>query len=235
MTSPQVRVLSVSADPALARSLDSTFSHGRYVHRSEGTVKDARVALADWRPHLVLLDIDLEAGAGIQLVDEARSSTRIGVIGLTRHGDLHQELDVYARGIDDYVRVPFIREDLAARVGAVLRRTHDDAPVPRVVVGDLEIDVLNRTVFTPERELHLTSLEQALLYLLAANAGDVLSRDQILEALWGADCAIESNSVERHVRSLRAKLRDDWHEPRYIETVRGVGYRLVPAPDAVPC
>ncbi len=235
MTSHQIRVLSVSADQALVRSIELTLSRGRYVHRSEGTVKEAKAAIAEWRPHLVLLDIDLEAGAGIQLIDEARSCVRIGVIALTRRGDLHQELDVYARGSDDYVRVPFVREDLAARMGAVLRRTHDDAGVPRVVVGDLEIDVLNRRVLTGQRELHLTSLEQALLYLLAANAGNVLSRDQILDALWGADCAIESNSVERHVRSLRAKLQDDWHEPRYIETVRGIGYRLVPASAAVPC
>ncbi|HEU5288018.1 MAG TPA: response regulator transcription factor [Candidatus Limnocylindria bacterium] len=230
-----IRVLSVSADQALARSIDLTLSRRRYVHRSEGTAQAAKAAISGWRPHLVLLDLDIEAGAGIQLIDEARSCVRIGVIALTRRGDLHQQLDVYARGIDDYVRVPFVREDLAARIGAVLRRTHEDAGVPRVLFGDLEIDVLNRRVLTGERELHLTSLEQALLYLLAANAGDVLSRDQILDALWGADCAVESNSVERHVRALRAKLHDDWREPRYIETVRGVGYRLVPAPDAVPC
>jgi two-component system alkaline phosphatase synthesis response regulator PhoP len=77
----------------------------------------------------------------------------------------------------------------------------------------------------------LTSLEQALLYLLAANAGSILTREQILDALWGTDFVIESNVVDRHVRALRAKLQNDWHKPRYIETVTGSGYRFVPAPD----
>jgi len=95
--------------------------------------------------------------------------------------------------------------------------------------------VLNRRVRAGESELHLTSLEQALLYLLAANAGTILSREQILDALWGTDFLIESNVVDRHVRALRAKLQDDWHKPRYIETVPGSGYRFLsmvePAPD----
>jgi two-component system, OmpR family, alkaline phosphatase synthesis response regulator PhoP len=73
----------------------------------------------------------------------------------------------------------------------------------------------------------LTSLEQALLYLLAANAGSILTREQILDALWGTDFVIESNVVDRHVRALRAKLQNDWHKPRYIETVPGAGYRFV--------
>ncbi|HUG06771.1 MAG TPA: helix-turn-helix domain-containing protein, partial [Candidatus Limnocylindria bacterium] len=74
--------------------------------------------------------------------------------------------------------------------------------------------------------------EQALLYLLAANAGSVLTREQILDALWGTDFVIESNVVDRHVRALRAKLQNDWHKPRYIETVPGSGYRFVPGADA---
>ena len=116
-----------------------------------------------------------------------------------------------------------------ARVRAVLRRTRGNAGelVPRLHLGDLEIDVLNRKVVAGGHDLHLTSLEQALLYLLAANAGSVLTREQILDALWGTDFVIESNVVDRHVRALRAKLQNDWHRPRYIETVYGVGYRFV--------
>jgi DNA-binding response OmpR family regulator len=118
----------------------------------------------------------------------------------------------------------------------VIRRTHGTAGelVPRLQIGDLEIDVLNRKVVAREHELHLTSLEQALLYLLAANAGTILTREQILDALWGTDFVIESNVVDRHVRALRAKLRDDWHKPRYIETVAGAGYRFVSAAEVEP-
>jgi len=228
-----VRVLLVIADRALANTVDLTLRHGGYVRRSEGTVLAARAAIAEWKPHLLLLDIDLEAGAGIQLIDETRPGG-IGVIALTRRSDLRGKLDAFERGADDYIAVPFVPDDLVARARAVIRRTHGSAEelVPRLRIGDLEIDVLNRKVLAGNHELHLTSLEQALLYLLAANAGTVLTREQILDALWGTDFVIESNVVDRHVRALRAKLQNDWHKPRYIETVPGTGYRFVSGPAA---
>jgi DNA-binding response OmpR family regulator len=225
-----VRVLLVIEDRALANTIDLTLRHGGYLSRSEARVEAAKAAISEWRPHLVLLDIDLEAGAGIQLIDDARSDGPIGVIALTRRSDLRGKLDAFERGADDYIGVPFVPDDLVARTRAVIRRTHGKAGelVPRLRIGDLEIDVLNRKVLAGDHELHLTSLEQALLYLLAANAGSVLTREQILDALWGTDFVIESNVVDRHVRALRAKLQNDWHKPRYIETVPGSGYRFVP-------
>jgi two-component system KDP operon response regulator KdpE len=225
-----VRVLIVHADQALANTIDLTLRHGQYVRRTVGNVKDAKAALADWKPHLLVLDIDLEAGAGMQLIDEARAGGPIGIIALTRRSDLRGKLDAFERGADDYIGIPFVPDDLVARARAVLRRTHGNEGqlVPSLRIGDLEIDVLNRRVLAGDHELHLTSLEQALLYLLAANAGSVLTREQILDALWGTDFVIESNVVDRHVRALRAKLQNDWHKPRYIETVAGSGYRFVP-------
>ena len=225
-------MLLVIDDRALANTIDLTLRHGGYVRRSEATVIAARAAIAQWRPHLLFIDIDLEAGAAIQLIDDARGGGPIGVVALTRRSDLRGKLDAFERGADDYISVPFVPDDLVARARAVLRRTHGQVGelVPRLRVGDLEIDVLNRKVLAGEHELHLTSLEQALLYLLAANAGSVLTREQILDALWGTDFVIESNVVDRHVRGLRAKLQNDWHEPRYIETVPGSGYRFVPGP-----
>jgi len=231
------RVLVVVEDRALANTVDLTLRHGSYIRRSEYTVAAARAAIADWRPHLLLLDIDLETGAGIQLIDEARAGGPIGVIALTRRSDLRGKLDAFERGADDYIGVPFVPDDLVARARAVIRRTHGSAGelVPRLRIGDLEIDVLNRRVLAGDHELHLTSLEQALLYLLAANAGSVLTREQILDALWGTDFVIESNVIDRHVRALRAKLQNDWHKPRYIETVPGTGYRFVAGmPEATP-
>lgn len=224
------RVLVVIGDRAIANTVDLTLQHGSYLRRSASTVADARAAIAEWKPHLLLLDIDLEAGRGIQVIDEARAEGSIGVIALTRRSDLRGKLDAFERGADDYIGLPFVPDDLVARARAVIRRTHGSAGalVPTLRIGDLQIDVLNRKVVAGEHELHLTSLEQALLYLLAANAGSVLTREQILDALWGSDFVIESNVVDRHVRALRAKLQNDWHKPRYIETVPGTGYRFVP-------
>jgi two-component system KDP operon response regulator KdpE len=226
-----VRVLIALDDQALANTIALTLRHGSYVRRSEVSVSGARAALTEWKPHLLLLDIDLENGAAIQLIDHARAGGPIGIIALTRRSDLRGKLDAFERGADDYIGVPFVPDDLVARSRAVIRRTHGSAGelVPQLRVGDLVIDVLNRKVVAGDHELHLTSLEQALLYLLAANAGSVLTREQILDALWGTDFVIESNVVDRHVRALRAKLQNDWHKPRYIETVPGSGYRFVPA------
>ena len=227
---PVMRALLAIADRAIANTVELTLRHGGYERRSETTVAGAQSALTTWKPHLLILDIDLEAGRGIQLIDDARAKGQIGVIALTRRSDLRGKLDAFERGADDYIGIPFVPDDLVARSRAVLRRTHGDpgSLVPKLRVGDLEIDVLNRKVLAGDHELHLSSLEQALLYLLAANAGTVLTREQILDALWGTDFVIESNVVDRHVRALRTKLQNDWHKPRYIQTVPGSGYRFVP-------
>jgi len=95
-------------------------------------------------------------------------------------------------------------------------------------LGEIEIDIVNRQVNAGGSVLHLTALDQSLLYVLAANPGRVISREEILDAVWGPDFIAESNIVDRHIRSLRAKLQNDYRKPRYIETVPGRGYRFIP-------
>jgi DNA-binding winged helix-turn-helix (wHTH) protein len=99
--------------------------------------------------------------------------------------------------------------------------------MPVIRIGELEIDLLRRRAQVDARDLHLTPLELSLLYLLATNAGRLLTRDEILDYLWGGDYAAASNVVDRHVRNLRAKLRDNWRRPRYIATIPGQGYRFM--------
>ena len=122
------------------------------------------------------------------------------------------------------------------RVLVVLRRTYRDAVAftPVLRLGELEIDILHRCVRVAGHALPLTALDQSLLYLLAANAGRVLSRDEILDHLWGVDFVAESNVVDRHVRTLRAKRQNDWRSPRSIATVPGHGYRFVPTTPEQP-
>lgn len=106
---------------------------------------------------------------------------------------------------------------------------------PVIRVGELEIDIVHRWVRVDGHDLQLTPLELSLLCLLAANAGQVLTRDEILDSVWGSDYAAESNLVDHHVRNLRAKLQDDWRRPRYVATVPGKGYRfLLTGPDHEP-
>jgi DNA-binding response OmpR family regulator len=151
------------------------------------------------------------------------------VIALTRRGDLQTKLAAFDRGVDDIITVPFSQEELLARALAVVRRAYREAIAfaPIVRVGDLEIDIYRRHVRAGTEDLHLTPLEQNLLYLLAANAGRMLTRDEIMDYLWGTDYVADSNVVDRHIRNLRIKLGDDWRHPRYVATISGRGYRFL--------
>ena len=211
--------------------MNLALSHGHYITRVADTAEQASTALTDWQPHLLVVDMDI-AGSGI--LERLRGATpaggRLPVIALTRRGDLKSKLAAFERGVDDILTVPFSPEEFVARVLALMRRTYRDTVMftPVLRLGDLEIDILNHRVRARDTELHLTSLEQSLLYLLAANAGRVLTRDEILDYLWGADYVAESNIVDRHIRNLRIKLQNHSQRRRYIATVPGRGYRFEP-------
>ncbi len=123
----------------------------------------------------------------MQQIGVTAGGTRLAIIGLTRRGDLKAKLAAFDCGADDIVTIPFAPEELLARVLALLRRSYGDPLtfMPVIKLGDLDIDILKRTVRAGTSELHLTSLEQSLLYLLAANPGRVITREEILDTLWG--------------------------------------------------
>lgn len=225
------RALLVVDQTVLADRVKIVLSRGPYRTRVTPTVEEAGSALADWRPHLVVIDIDSPAGTVLdQLADPTPQRDRPPVIALTRRGDLKAKRTAFERGVDDILTIPFSPEELVARILALMRRTYGDAVafMPALRLGDLEIDILNRRVRAGNRDLHLTALEQSLLYLLAANAGRLLTRDEILDYLWGADYVAESNVVDRHIRNLRVKLRNHPLQPEYILTVPGCGYKFLP-------
>jgi DNA-binding response OmpR family regulator len=225
------RVLVVLDRPMMIELIKMTLNHGVYTTRTATSATEVAAALAEWQPHLAILDMDLD-GMQIMTLFEATpvGGIRLPVIGLTRRGDLKTKLASFEAGVDDILTIPFAPEELLARVIALVRRAYRDAVTftPVIKLGELEIDILNRTVHSGTSELHLTSLEQSLLYLLAANAGRVVTREEILDTLWGVDYVAESNVVDRQIRNLRARLQDDWRQPRFIATVPGRGYRFLP-------
>jgi two-component system, OmpR family, KDP operon response regulator KdpE len=231
------RALLVMEQRVLADIVTLALHHWHFDTRMTRTVDEAVSAVADWQPQLVVRDMDIEGSVILErLADGMREGDRLPVIALTRRGDLKAKLAAFERGVDDVLTVPFSPEEFVARVLAILRRTYRDAVMftPVLRLGDLEIDILNRRVRAGNTELHLTSLEQSLLYLLAANAGRLLTRDEILDHLWGADYVAESNVVDRHIRNLRVKLQNHSRRPRYIATVPGRGYRFLPRTAAPP-
>ena len=225
------RVLLVVDRPVLIELIKMTLNHGVYTTRHVTAPAEVETALSEWRPHLALVDMDLDGARVMSVLGSTPvGGVRLPVIGLTRRGDLKAKLAAFEAGVDDILTVPFAPEELLARVIALVRRAYSDAVTftPVIKIGELEIDILNRTVRAGTSELHLTSLEQSLLYLLAANAGRVVSREEILDTLWGVDYVAESNVVDRQIRNLRARLQNDWREPRFIATVPGRGYRFLP-------
>jgi DNA-binding response OmpR family regulator len=227
----QARVLLLLDRPVLVQLVKLTLNHG--VYKTNAVEKSAEVepAIASWHPHIIILDMDLEARGLLARVTTAPpGGTRLPIIGLTRRGDLRSKLAAFEAGVDDILTIPFAPEELLARVIALLRRSYSDAVTftPVIRLGELEIDILNRTVKAGTSNLHMTSLEQSLLYLLAANAGRVVTREEILDTLWGADYVAESNVVDRQIRNLRARLQNDWRQPRFIATIPGRGYRFMP-------
>jgi DNA-binding response OmpR family regulator len=180
--------------------------------------------------HLVIVDLD-----GAHSIETLRAYTQGGTgipaIVVARGADLQPRLAAYANGADDVITMPIAEPELAARIRALLRRSygHRLSFVSAVKVGDLEVDVMENRVRCGAAVPDLTSTEQAILFVLAKNAGHTVSREAIRRAVWGATGAPPSNIVDRHVRSLRSKLGDSWREPRYIATVRQHGYRMVAA------
>jgi len=175
------------------------------------------------------VDLDSHDSESLDLIGQRIANQRVPTIALSRRGDLRTKLAAFDRGVDDIIIVPLIPEELVARTLALMRRSYGDdvAFIPVIKIGGLEVDLLNQQVKVGQRRPVLTAMEQALLYLLASNPGQTLGREEILDALWGADYAAGSNVVDRHVRNLRLKLNDDWQKPRFIRTIPGKGYQFL--------
>jgi DNA-binding response OmpR family regulator len=231
----EVRRALVLYDRALMVDLiQLTLSHGLFVVRSARSLEEAEAILIDWRPHMTVVDMDHDdSTALLQRLGASNTLTRsvTPVLGLTRRGDLKTKLRAFDLGVDDILTVPFSPEELLARAIVVTRRaTGSDRPIiPTIILGEIEIDIVNRQVRAGNSVVHLSGIEQSLLYLLASRTGRIVSREEILDAIWGTDFVAESNIVDRHVRSLRIKLQDDYRFPRFIATVPGQGYRFIPA------
>jgi DNA-binding response OmpR family regulator len=213
--------------------IELTLNHGLFVVRAARSLAEANTILSEWQPHLAVVDMDHDdSTALLGRVGASNTLTRsvTPVLGLTRRGDLKTKLRAFELGVDDILTVPFSPEELLARSVVITRRaTGTDRPiVPTIRLGEIEIDIVDRQVRAGDAVVHLSGIEQSLLYLLASRGGRVVTRDEILDVIWGTDFVAESNVVDRHIRSLRVKLRDDYRHPRFIATVPGQGYRFIP-------
>jgi DNA-binding response OmpR family regulator len=189
----------------------------------------ARRAIEERAPDLVVLDVMLPGTDGLELCRWIRSSSDLPVIMLTARGDEADRIVGLELGADDYVTKPFSPRELAARVRTVLRRsTPRRDGVERLAFGDVELERETREVRRSGRNVRLTAKEFDLLWFLASHPRRVFSRDQLMTGVWGYAAALDTGTVTVHVRRLREKLEAEPSRPRHLETVWGIGYRLVP-------
>jgi two-component system response regulator ResD len=224
-------VLVVDDEPTILDVVGRYMERAGYeTHRAADGPEALRLA-ARHRPDLVVLDLMLPGIDGIEVMRQLHEEPGppIAVIMLTARGEESDRLVGLRRGADDYVVKPFSPAELVARVDAVLRRVSPpDEEMPPIEHGPLRIEPATRSAYLDGEELSLTMREFDLLAYLAAHPGRVYSRDQLMEAVWGEPFFEDTSTVTVHVRRLRAKLGDDPAQPRFIETVWGIGYRLRP-------
>jgi len=227
------RALVLHDRPLIVDLIELTLNHGVFLVQAADSLDGAKKLLDEWLPHMAIVDMDHDESSDL-LVHLGASSTltrsKTPVLGLTRRGDLPTKLKAFELGVDDVLAVPFSPEELLARSIVIVRRaTGVHRPmIPSIKLGEIEIDILNREVRAGNSIVHLTGIEQSILYVLASRGGRVVTREEILDGVWGTDFVAESNIVDRHVRSLRIKLQDTYRQPRFISTVPGQGYRFIP-------
>jgi DNA-binding response OmpR family regulator len=187
----------------------------------------ARATIERLDPDLVVLDVMLPGTDGLELCRWIRARSELPVIMLTARGEEADRIVGLELGADDYVTKPFSPRELAARVRSVLRRVSPAGDtVERLAFGDIELERATREARKRGLEVRLTAKEFDLLWFLASHPRRVFSRDQLMASVWGYTAALDTGTVTVHVRRLREKVEDDPSEPRYLETVWGIGYRL---------
>jgi DNA-binding response OmpR family regulator len=227
------RVLVVDDERALAQMVDNFLTRAGYEVTQAHTGPEALEIARSLDPDVIVLDLGLPGLDGLEVCRQARTFTDCYILMLTARGAEVDRVVGLSVGADDYITKPFSVRELVARVQAVLRRPRRSeaareaaAPVPPRVFGDLVLDVEGREVTVAGRPIELTRTEFDVLGVLSSRPSMAFNRRQILDEVWDPGWVGDEHIVDVHVAHLRRKLGDDPAEPRYVTTIRGVGYRM---------
>ena len=225
------RIFVLDDDTIARRVLETSLTAEGFFVQTFGTIAHARAAVAREPFDLYLLDIVLPDGNGLDLCDAIRQRSHGPIIMLTVKGDLTDIVKGLEAGADDYMLKPFRMAEVTARIRAQLRRAQrgDQAHQSAIRVGDLVIDRDVRDASMRGGPIHLSPREYEVLELLAANGGKSVSREKIIDTVWGEQEDLSEKILAVYIRRLRCKIEEDPDRPRYLHTVRGFGYRLAAA------
>lgn len=219
------KILVVDDDAALAEMLQIVLRQEGFDTAWCATGDQALAGFVQTQPALVLLDVMLPGLDGIRVCRQIREISGVPIIMLTARSDTTDVVRGLEEGADDYVSKPFKAKELIARIKARLRAQGTDEPTEQLHIGDLTISTLSHTVRRGDAPISLTPLEFDLLVALARRPRQVLSREALLEEVWGYRHAADTRLVNVHVQRLRSKIERDPERPEIVVTVRGVGYR----------
>lgn len=229
------RILVVDDEPSIVEVVQLYLSREGYTVITAADGPAALAAIAEGRPDLLILDLMLPGVDGLEITRQVRRNGYLPIIMLTARSEETDRVVGLELGADDYISKPFVPRELVARVRAVLRRMQAAQAIPEqaaarplISAGPLRIDVAAHSVTLSGETLSLTAREFDLLLFLARNAGQVFTREQLLDQVWGYNFVSDASTVTVHIRRLREKVEQDPTEPRLIQTVWGVGYKLEP-------
>jgi DNA-binding response OmpR family regulator len=222
-------ILLVDDEPLIIDSLSYSLEREGFQVSSAMDGKQALDAIEDAQPDLIVLDLLLPDISGFEVCRRLRENYSTPVIMLTALGEEIDRVQGLEVGADDYLAKPFSFRELLARVRATLRRVEMDRKARHeqpITLKDLSLDPVARRVFKKNEELQLSAREFDLLAALMGNAGRAMSREELLQQVWGDEWIGDPRTLDVHIRWLRLKIEDDPAIPRYIQTVRGFGYRF---------
>jgi DNA-binding response OmpR family regulator len=226
------RVLLVEDEVAISEPLAEHLAREGFDAEVADTIEGAGLALLHRRPDIVLLDVMLPDGDGRDLCREIRKGSDLPIIMLTARGEETDRIVGLELGADDYVVKPFSAGELVARMRAILRRGRATARKGPIEVGEIVLDPGARTVTKAGSAVELAAKEFDLLHVLMAGAGEVVTREYIMDEVWDPHWFGPTKTLDVHISWLRKKLEDDPGHPVYITTVRGVGFRFAAPEDA---
>jgi len=219
-------ILVVEDEPSYVEALNVGLTVEGFVVVSAGTLSEGRTLLASTKPDLILLDLMLPDGSGIDFCREVQNSTRTPVIMVTARTS---EVDVVLGleiGAADYVTKPYRLRELIARMRAVLRRPQSSTDDEVITFGDLRLDLVRRSLTRAGQEIELSRKEFDLLALFASRLSQVVTREVCLDTLWWGSELTDTRTLDTHVKRLRQKIERDPANPEHLLTIRGVGFRL---------
>jgi len=223
------RIMLVDDEPLIIDSLTYSLQREGFEVQSVGDGSVALQAIEEFQPDLVVLDIMLPGVSGLEICRKLRAQSTIPVIMLTARGEEFDRVLGLEVGADDYLAKPFSFRELLARIRAVLRRVELDRQtiqLKSIDIGDISLDTIARRLMKQGKEIPLSAREFDLLAILMKHAGQALSREELLNQVWGDAWVGDPRTLDVHVRWLRMKIEEDPASPVYIQTVRGHGYRF---------